>query len=135
MNDPELRKQFDSASQKAIDNKLGIWAERPEESDEEPMKPVPGINLAEELEKIQKEEAEKQRGPVQDRIRGIFKNLAEWKPQLSKLKKEAEKLEKRIVRAETALTQLAKGGDEAWKAFQDEQQKQENQPKKDEDED
>lgn len=102
------------------------------------MKQIEGLDLKDLTSEVVKEEAEKAKGPIKEKVRAIHKNLVEWRAEKEKKQSELKKLDEKIGKAEAKMKQLIEGGEGAWKALGDDQQKQQgqgNQPKSEEDAD
>jgi hypothetical protein len=102
------------------------------------MKPVEGLNIKELADEVIKEEADKAKGPIKEKLRAIVTNITTWKKELETAEKQVAKLKEKIAKAETVKTSvLSDNPDIAWKALQDDQQKKQGdgQPKKEESDD
>lgn len=85
------------------------------------MKPIEGLDPVALREEVIKEEADKAKGPVKEKMRQIHINLVTWRREKEEMEQKLKKQVEKINKAQAKFDALAKGGDEAWKALGDDQ--------------
>ena len=99
------------------------------------MKQIEGLEIKDLAAEVIKEEAEKAKGPIKEKVRAIHINLVAWRKEREETQNKLKKLDEKIAKAEAKFKLLNEGGDTAWKALGDEKQNQgANQPKPEEEE-